>query len=104
MIDAITRIEEYTNGVDEEAFSQDKELQDAVVYRLATIGETARNVSEDIKGRHPDIPWRDIIGFCNVIIHEYSGVSLDTVWQIVKKDLPQLKQKMLLLSSRLDHT
>lgn len=104
IIEAIEHIEQYTDNVDEVSFSKDWKLQDAVIYRLAIIGEAAKNIPETIQKQHPDVPWRDIIGFRNVVIHEYSGVSLGTVWQIVKKDLPQLKQKLQLLSSGLNHS
>ena len=85
---------EYTNMLTEEEFSKNPQVQDAVVRRLEVIGEAAKNVSEETKEKHSDIPWKKITGMRDVLTHAYFGVNLKRVWEVVKTDLPQLKQNL----------
>jgi len=78
----------YVEGVDQEAFSGDTQLQDAVIRRLEIIGEAARRVSDEMKEAHPEIPWLMMIGMRNRVIHMYDGVDMDLVWVTVRDDLP----------------
>jgi uncharacterized protein with HEPN domain len=64
--------------------------QDAAIRSLEVIGEAASQVSAEFHGAHPEIPWRDIIGMRNRLIHAYSNVSLDTVWDVLQTKLPEL--------------
>ena len=80
----------YVEGVGGEAFGQSTQLQDAVIRRLEIIGEAARRVSEATRQRYPDLPWREMIGLRNQVIHLYDGVDLKIVWETVQKDLPAL--------------
>ena len=80
----------YVSDVSEESFGGDLQLQDAVVRRLEIIGEAVRNMPESYRARHPEVPWRDIVDFRNVLIHEYFIVDTDVVWTIVHTELPQL--------------
>lgn len=97
MLEAIDAINRYTSGMDEIKFSQTDYIQDAVIRQLAIIGEAARNVPSDVQAKQPNIPWRKIVDFRNVIIHEYSGVSLGRVWRIIADDVPILKDQLVLL-------
>ncbi|BDG59752.1 hypothetical protein caldi_08420 [Caldinitratiruptor microaerophilus] len=65
-------------------------VQDAVVHCIQITGEAARNVSADFRQAHPEIPWADMIGMRNRVVHEYLGVDLDVVWSTVRTDLPRL--------------
>lgn len=94
MLEAIEAIRRYVSGMDEVKFSQTDYMQDAVIRQLSIIGEAGRNIPAEIQAKQPDIPWRKIVNFRNVIIHEYSGVSLGLVWQIVIKDMPVLKNQL----------
>lgn len=102
MLDAIAAIERYVTGMDEIKFSQTDYIQDAVIRQLAIIGEAARNVSEEVRKQQVDVPWRKIVDFRNVIIHEYSGVSLGRVWQIIVRELSVLKDQLTKLRKALD--
>lgn len=62
--------------------------------RLEIIGEATKNIPEDFRKEHPDIPWREIAGMRDILIHEYFGVDLELTWTTVKENLPNLKQKL----------
>ena len=72
------------------AFLADVDCQDAVLWRLETLAEAAMRLSQEIKDRHPEIPWRAIWGFRNVAAHAYLDIKLDDVWEIVEQHLAAL--------------
>lgn len=88
--DAIARIMEYTGG-GKESFLASPIAQDAVVRNIEIIGEAAKRLSEKFKNEHPTIPWKRISGMRDKVIHEYFGVDLQLVWEVVERDLPQLR-------------
>ena len=77
-----------------EAFFADKKTQDAVLRNLQTLAESTRRLSDAIKTQHPDVDWRSIAGFRNVAVHDYLGIDLNQVWDIVEKDIPNLQRKI----------
>lgn len=99
MLESIELVEQYVSGIKEEDFSRDKEKQDSVIRRLMIIGEAATRVPKEIRALSPDTQWRAIVGFRNVVIHEYAGVSLGRVWEIVQQELPSLKNQLTMLLS-----
>ena len=101
MIEAIELIQKYLTGVEEEQFSRDSALQDAVIRRLMIIGEAATKLPNDIKSLESDVPWQTIIAFRNVAIHDYANMSMGKVWEIYKQDLPPLYTQLKLLLSKL---
>ena len=74
------------------AFHGDRLLQAAVLYRLQIIGEAAGRRPPDLRARYPRIPWRDVIGFRNIAVHQYHEVDLDITWEVIDNDIPALKQ------------
>jgi uncharacterized protein with HEPN domain len=92
--DAINKIERYTIGCTADSFIQDEKTADAVVRNLEIIGEAANRLSKDFIEQHSNIEWRKIIGLRHRIVHEYFGVDLDLVWQIITSDLPELKKDL----------
>ena len=74
-----------------EAFLAERLLQDAVVRRMEILAEAAGRLSDDLKERHPAIPWRAIVGFRNVVAHAYMGVAMERVWEYLTTDLPALR-------------
>lgn len=78
----------------ESTFTASVEKQDAILHNLQLLGESAKRISEDLKKRHAEIPWRDIAAFRNVIVHDYLGVDLALVWGIVSQRIPELQQQI----------
>lgn len=77
-----------------QAFDSDRPAQQAVAYNLAVLGEAARALSPELRDRHPDLPWRDVIAQRNVVVHEYHRLDLDTLWATVTHDLPALQSQL----------
>jgi uncharacterized protein with HEPN domain len=94
ILEGISRIEEYKAGKTQREFLQDHLVQDAVMRRLEVIGEATKNIPEDMRANYPDVPWRQIAGLRDVLIHGYFGVNLGRVWLVVENDLPRLKSKV----------
>ena len=92
LIDAIEQIELISSFSvrGRESFFNDLVLQSAVLHRLALLGEACRGVSPELREAHPEIPWRQIIGFRNVVIHEYFGIDLELAWAIVAEHIGAL--------------
>ncbi len=78
-------------GVTYTQLDEDQLLQDAVVRRIEVVGEACRQISENFKKAHPEVPWQRVIGMRNRVTHEYFGIDLDRVWDIVTVDLPELE-------------
>jgi uncharacterized protein with HEPN domain len=89
MRDCLDRILEYTNA-ERSRFDASRLVQDAVIRNLQTLAESSQRLSTEIKGTEPQIPWRELAGFRNVIVHGYLGVDLGAVWLVVEQDLPAL--------------
>ena len=87
---AIERINSYTRSVDFKTFQNDSQKVDAVLHNLEVIGEAAKNVPMDLRTAYPDIEWRKIAGLRDIIVHEYFGVSVEIVWDIIQNKLPDL--------------
>lgn len=94
ILDAIFRIEEYIKGVEYNKFVDNHLIQDGVIRQIEIIGEASKRLSEEIRDKHPDIPWKDIAGMRDKLIHNYLGVDIDAVWDTVEKDVPLLKNKL----------
>ena len=95
ILEAMDKIERYIASLTYQVFAQNEMIVDAVIRNLEIIGEASRNIPEDVKGRHPHIPWRRMIGLRNLIIHQYFGVDLDIIWEIISKNLPETKPMII---------
>ena len=91
IIDAVDSIEEYTSELTYEAFVKDKKTIDAVVRNFEIIGEASKHTPEKVRMEYPSVPWRDMAGMRDRLIHGYFGVNLDVVWKTIRERLPKVK-------------
>ena len=97
MIDAARKVLAYTDGFDQPTFVASGLNYDAAVRNLEIIGEAATHVPDPIRGANPQIPWRQIIATRNRLIHGYLGIDNDTLWSIVRDDIPALLESLATL-------
>jgi len=94
ILEAIDRAEQYIKGLSFDAFSRDQKTIDAVARNLEIIGEAANRLPDEFKEKHSNIEWHKVVGLRHRIIHEYFGIDLAIIWQILQKDLPSLQQAL----------
>lgn len=89
MRDALVLLAEYTQD-GRARFMKETRTQDAILRRLQILGEAAKRIPEEFRERHPQVPWREIAGFRDMVVHHYDRVDLDRVWEIVDREVPLL--------------
>lgn len=94
MLEAISRVEQFTQGYREEEFERDALVSSAVIRQLEVLGEAAANIPEAVRANYAHIPWRRIVGLRNMLIHAYFQVDLGIIWQIITVNLPETKQQL----------
>ena len=92
--ECLSRIEQYTAS-GRETFFADTKTQDAVLRNLQTLAESTQRLSAALKARHPKVDWKAIAGFRNILVHDYLGININRVWEIVERDLPGLRTCVL---------
>jgi len=88
---AIEKVNEYSNRGGKDLFDRDTAIQDAIVKQIEILGEASRRISVEFKEKHPTIPWREMSGMRDKLVHDYMGVDLEAVWKTAVADIPQLK-------------
>ncbi len=99
MRECIERIHEYVAG-DRSRFEASRLIQDAVIRNLQTLTESSQRLSDSAKACEPQVPWRELAGFRNVIVHGYLGIDLAAVWLVVDQDLPPLATALARMIAR----
>jgi uncharacterized protein with HEPN domain len=94
IIEAADSIRRFLTGVKESDFVQDEMLQSAVLQKLTTIGEAASRLAPGFTGRYPQVPWRDIVAFRNIAVHEYFAVEWPIVWVAATEDTLSLRDQI----------
>jgi len=98
ILDAMEKAERFVENLSYEEFTEDDKTVFAVVRALEIIGEATKNIPDDSRKAHPDVPWKDMAGMRDILIHDYFGVDMETVWLTVTERIPKVKlliQKML---------
>ena len=88
------KIISYTKGKTPSHVEEDTILAEACVFNLSQIGELAHDVSREFSKEHPEVPWRALYGLRNKIVHEYDGLTLGLIWEIIFEDIPILQKKL----------
>lgn len=97
MLGAIERIRSYTENISEEEFLNNFLIQDGVIRNLEIIGEASKKITPEMKQATPEIPWKQISGMRDKLIHDYFGVDVIAVWSVVQMNIPELRYQLLKL-------
>jgi uncharacterized protein with HEPN domain len=92
ILSSIKKIQEYISDMDLSTFLNDQKTQDAVVRQFEIIGEATKRISADYRDKHSEIPWADMAGMRDVLIHDYIDVNLEIVWKTATEDIPEIKE------------
>lgn len=95
IIEAVKRASSYTDKMTYEEFLEDIKTQDAVIRNIEIIGEAVKNLSEEFRKRHTDIPWKSMAGMRDKLIHHYFGVNFSVVWKVAKEELPKIQNSLI---------
>ena len=100
MVEAAEAITEFVTGMEAAQFFRDQKTQSAVLQKLIVIGEAATRLSDEFKTCHPDIEWRDIVAFRNILVHAYFSIQLEIVWETATHDVPVLENQIVEILSQ----
>lgn len=91
---AAQRILRFASDIDRNELIANDEKVSAILYQITIIGEATKRLSMQFRQQHPEIPWRNLAGMRDVIIHEYDQVDLDVVWDVIQREIPQLLMQL----------
>ncbi len=94
ILDCIRKIKEFSEGISFREFSSNELIQDAIIRNIEIIGEASKKISSDTKQIYFEIPWKEISGMRDKLIHDYLGVDVEVVWRTIKEDIPILESQI----------
>jgi uncharacterized protein with HEPN domain len=94
ILEAMEKIEEFVKDMDLEAFKNDDKTQSAVIRKFEIIGEATKNISQEIKDKYNSIPWKEMAGMRDKLIHFYFGINCNLIWRTIKENIPYLKSQI----------
>ena len=102
ILENIQDINSFMEGVSKSELEKNKEKLNAIIRSIEVIGEAARNLPKTFRDKNSEISWKKIIGTRDILIHRYFGIDTDILWEIIKKDIPKLKNKILKIKKDLE--
>jgi uncharacterized protein with HEPN domain len=97
IIEAIKRIQDYISGMNYQTFLKDLKTRDAVIRNLEVIGEAAKNINDEFREQNPGVPWKEMSGLRDKLIHHYFGVNFEIVWTIIRDELPGTQKNIQII-------
>ena len=94
IVEALIKIEDYTQGLDLEKFSQDNKTVDAVIRNFEIVGEATKQVPENIRSKYLAVPWKEMAGMRDKLVHAYFGVDKEVLWETITNRIPELKAQI----------
>ena len=94
IVEAVDFVAQFISGLDRAAFQQSELVRSAIVHKLSIVGEAAAHVPEEVRSRHPGVPWPKIVAFRNIMVHAYFGIDWDEVWRAAMRECPALKAQI----------
>ena len=91
IIQSMNEVEEFTRGLTYESFMKDRKTINAVIRSLEVMGEASKRIPDEVRAKHSEIPWKRMAGMRDKLIHEYAGVDLETVWDVIQEEIPPIR-------------